>query len=93
MALLADIIARTQARKAKGIAIGQSHGTKRIVLPVAPCAHRGDSLTGLERDALGLDHRRGWYWCQHAAQPLGAAVCGCRGCGRTCPGFSPEPES
>lgn len=56
--------------------------------PLPLCTFRGDELNGFERESLGLDHRRNWHWCQHERKPLGDAVCGCRGCGPACPGYS-----
>ena len=62
----------------------------------APCAHRGAELTGPEREAAGVDHRRVWYRCGLGVQlktyPAGV-VCGCAGCGPRCPSYTPgEPE-
>jgi hypothetical protein len=62
----------------------------RVSLPVVPCVHVGDDLTGPERQARGLDHARRWTRCEHPAQPLGEVVCGCRGCGPTCRGYQAE---
>lgn len=58
--------------------------------PAAPCAHRGPELTGPEREAAGVDHRRAWYrcglWLSVGGSPPGI-VCVCRGCGPGCPGY------
>lgn len=62
----------------------------RQSLPVVPCSLLGDELTGLERDARNLDHRRPWRWCGHPDKPLGEAVCGCAGCGPGCNGYAKE---
>lgn len=57
--------------------------------PESPaCVHLGDELTGRERDAAGLDHRRRWALCTHPDKPLGPHVCGCKGCGPKCPGYA-----
>lgn len=69
------------------IAVIRSNATRRP-LPVVPCTHLGDELTGLERDARNLDHRRPWRWCRHPDKPLGEAVCGCAGCGPSCSGYA-----
>lgn len=60
---------------------------KPVAAPVL-CILRGDVLTGQERNAANLDHRREWFRCGHPKQPLGPFVCGCKGCGPTCPGYS-----
>lgn len=62
--------------------------SSRTSLPVAPCSILGEPLTGTEREARGLDHRRDWRWCGHKDRPLGEAVCRCMGCGPACPGYS-----
>ncbi len=51
-----------------------------------PCVHEGEPLTGFERNARGLDSRA-WKHCNHPKQPLGDVVCGCKGCGPSCPGY------
>lgn len=56
--------------------------------PAGPCTHRGEELSGRERQGRGLDHRRRWTLCLHPAQPLGEAVCRCKGCGPDCPGYA-----
>jgi hypothetical protein len=66
-------------------------------VPKAAEAARGEcthfrELSGAERSALRLDHRRRWGLCLHEAKPLGAAVCACRGCGPKCVGFETENE-
>jgi hypothetical protein len=53
-----------------------------------PCGHRGRELTGHERETAGLDHARIWLYCEHPAKPLGPTVCGCAGCGPSCPGYA-----
>lgn len=58
---------------------------------VPACSLVGRELTGPERAARGLDHARRWTLCLHKEQPLGEAVCGCKGCGPACPGYAP-PE-
>jgi hypothetical protein len=58
------------------------------VSTAAPCVHRGEELTGQERESLGLDHRRRWTMCLHEDKPLGDAVCGCKGCGPRCKGYA-----
>lgn len=60
------------------------------LLAPLPCEHLGDSLTSTEREALVLDRRRDWRHCLHPEQPLGEAVCGCKGCGPRCSGYTPE---
>lgn len=55
-----------------------------------PCRFRGESLSGFERNARGLDHIRHWTFCLHVEKPLGEAVCHCRGCGPDCPGYTPD---
>jgi hypothetical protein len=62
--------------------------------PPRPCVYLGDQLTGREREANGLDHRRVWSLCTHPAQPKGRHVCPCKGCGTSCPGYddgTPKP--
>lgn len=55
--------------------------------PPPPCGRLGrDALAG-EAAAAGLDPVRRWSLCTHPQQPLGPLVCGCRGCGRSCPGY------
>ena len=58
--------------------------------PARPaCVHLGDPLTGQEREALGLDHRRSWRACGAGH----GAVCTCvpfpQGC-RGCPDYEAE---
>ncbi len=52
-----------------------------------PCVHRGEPLTGMEREAAGLDHAKDWRRCEHESKPLGDAVCPCQGCGPKCVGY------
>lgn len=63
----------------------------------AECRFQGAELTGPQRVAAGLDHLRRWTLCLHDDKPLGKSVCGCRGCGPSCRGYSPAesppPES
>jgi hypothetical protein len=55
-----------------------------------PCRHLGESLTGKEREALGLDHRRDWRTCAKGHGDPAGVVCTCvpfpRGC-RGCPDY------
>lgn len=51
-----------------------------------PCVHLGDRLTGQEREALRLDHRRDWRACGAGY----GAVCRCTGCGPKCPDYEAE---
>lgn len=51
-----------------------------------PCEHLGPAVRG-ER---APDATRDWRECGHPEQPLGAVVCGCRGCGPRCRGYQPE---
>lgn len=53
----------------------------------AECEHCGAELAGGERQARGLGHSQRWALCLHPEQPLGEAVCPCRGCGPKCPGY------
>jgi hypothetical protein len=49
--------------------------------PEPPCRWRGAELTGQERAALSLDHRRTWYRCGKPDFPrLGLPVTDCRTC-------------
>lgn len=57
----------------------------------SPCQFLGPALTGEERQAAKLDHRREWRHCLHVDQPLGPHVCRCRGCNPKCPGYAAEP--
>jgi hypothetical protein len=55
------------------------------------CIHRGEELTGHERESLGLSHQKTWFPCTHPDKPLGKAhVCPCMGCGNPakCSGYS-----
>lgn len=52
-----------------------------------PCVHLGRELSAAERQSRKLDSRR-WAFCNHPAKPLGEAVCGCKGCGKGCRGYS-----
>jgi hypothetical protein len=52
-----------------------------------PCGYIGKELTGKEREERKLSHGRTWSLCLHPQQPLGEAVCGCRGCGPSCKGY------
>jgi predicted GH43/DUF377 family glycosyl hydrolase len=56
--------------------------------PHPPCQYRGPSLTGFQRQALGLTHAQEWVACNHPAQPLGPVVCPCQGCGSGCSGYT-----
>lgn len=93
---LADVIARTAARKAAGAdqtypehANGERRQSDRTTPPAPPaCALIGRELTGDERQELNLDHRRVWRLCLHDDKPLGEAVCNCGGCGPKCPGYA-----
>lgn len=94
---LADIRARTAARKAAGenqaypVHAGPvNYDRIDQLLPPGPCAHLGRELTGPERTARGLGHVRKWSLCLHPDQPLGETVCPCKGCGPKCAGYSPE---
>lgn len=71
--------------KAARAAAGPKEPRKRRV--TVPCVHIGRDLLGRERAERGLDSRR-WTLCLHPEQPLGEAVCGCRGCGPRCRGYS-----
>ncbi len=90
---LADIRARTAARKAAGAAqtyprTAAAPAPPAPATPPGPCAHLGAELTGPERAARGLGHARKWSLCGHPGKPLGEAVCPCRGCGPKCPGYA-----
>lgn len=55
------------------------------------CIHRGEELTGHERESLGLSHQKTWFPCNHPDKPLGKAhVCPCMGCGNSakCSGYT-----
>lgn len=54
----------------------------------APCSLRGRTVPGPERQRLGLGHAREWVYCLHPDKPLGEAVCGCKGCGPSCTGYT-----
>lgn len=85
------LLDRTAARKAAGLVPAKypvpAAKPSRVALP---CVRVGDLLTGHERELLGLDHRKEWMRCDHPDQPLGAAVCRCKGCGPKCPGYQPD---
>jgi hypothetical protein len=92
---LAEIKARMARDKAAGVKRSYPQHRGKVhrrghALMATPCVHRGEELTGQEREALGLDHRRRWTLCLHDEQPLGAAVCSCKGCGANCPGYAPS---
>lgn len=94
-AKVAALKARTEARKAAGVAFGMRGATALSVPPPAPrppCALKGRPLTGAEREALGLSHTKRWSLCMHEEQPLGAHVCPCSGCGPRCRGYEPGEE-
>ena len=98
---LDQILARTAARKAAGANqtypehAGKAKGvasppvTKPAPKPPGPCRHRGAELTGREREERKLSHGRTWSLCLHPDQPLGEAVCSCKGCGPKCPKYEP----
>lgn len=71
--------------------VGPPEGPAAPARRISPCRHRGPDLTGPERAAAGLGHGRRWLRCLHPAAPLGSHVCQCKGCGPTCPGYTPEP--
>lgn len=49
--------------------------------PEPPCRWRGAELTGPERAALALDHRKAWYRCGKPDFPrLGLPVTSCKAC-------------
>jgi len=49
--------------------------------PEPPCRWRGEELTGPERAALALDHRKTWHRCGRPDFPrLGLPVTACRAC-------------
>lgn len=53
----------------------------KATAPEPPCRWRGDELTGGERSALSLDHRRTWYRCgKPGFERLGLPVTDCRTC-------------
>lgn len=74
---------------AKALASAKASSARKP-LPVIPCRFVGDDLTGAERTAKNLDHRRQWTHCDHPKKPLGEAVCGCAGCGPRCPGYAAD---
>lgn len=54
---------------------------KTAAAPEPPCRWRGAELTGQERAALSLDHRKTWYRCGKPGFPrLGLPVTDCRAC-------------
>ena len=82
------IVARIAARdKRYAAAAGGAKPAAAKSRPL-PCVHVGEELTGAARDLRKLGHARKWVYCGHPDQPLGEAVCGCRGCGPRCPGYT-----
>ena len=57
--------------------------------PSPDCDHRGDDLTGAEREARGLSHAGRWALCMAPGyEREGEAVCPCTGCGPDCPRYA-----
>lgn len=50
-----------------------------------PCLHLGPVVNR-------AGQLRSWRECGHPAKPLGELVCSCRGCGPTCPHYTPTEE-
>ena len=90
------VLEQTAARKAAGLipkrypVESRTPRRKRCAEPpqATPCVHRGELLTGVERERLGLSHQRVWLQCLHPAAPLGQVVCPCQGCGPKCSGYT-----
>lgn len=56
-------------------------GLKTAPAPEPPCRWRGAELTGPERSALALDHRKAWHRCGKPDFPrLGLPVTSCKAC-------------
>lgn len=61
-------------------------------LPTIPCLFAGPDLNWNNID-VHLQHRERWLQCLHPEKPLGGEnVSPCIGCGRTCPGYSPDTK-
>lgn len=79
------------------MAVAPALATKSAPAPaIAPCRFEGEELTGAERAAAKLDHRRRWYRCGLPGfARFGLPVTDCRACGvpdamrcgPACPGY------
>ena len=65
--------------------------------PIAPgqwvelplCVHRGEMSI---HPPEAPDNVKDWRRCGHPQTPLGKLVCLCKGCGVSCPGYTPDEE-
>lgn len=59
----------------------------------SPCSYRGEDLTTEKCVELNLIPVKRWAPCNHPNLPLGTQyVCPCKGCNKTCPGYSFSEE-